>query len=305
MLVYWGDNPDRFKDVFQHYGNGSFNNSGSSNDAFSHLVTNILQPSSQKNLSLVKELVNSSQSLVTPSHTVITNPRQACIVSNGRVDVDLDKLDLNYQPEIPIPNWQSNKEVKPYENLSKLYLDIETSGLDSTSDRVFMVGLLDEQGTRTIFTDPDEKILLTQTLKFLKAHQPDCLVGHNLFDFDLPFLMSRCEPHGVAHPFKLASKAKRITASSFNGKPIEFTPAYWRGTQILDTFQQACIWDKSAAKLTSYGLKPCCLTLKSRDERRLELSNTEIRDCWRRDDLQTLEEYLGYDLEDTQRLADF
>jgi Bifunctional DNA primase/polymerase, N-terminal len=50
------------------------------------------------------------------------DPRNAVTIDGDRVVVDEDKIDLNYQPEIPIPSWQPTKKLKPYESLSKLYL---------------------------------------------------------------------------------------------------------------------------------------------------------------------------------------
>lgn len=234
-----------------------------------------------------------------------TNPRDAIIHKPGRIEVDIDRLDLNYQPTVTKPSWEPTTSVKPYEQLTKLYIDIETTGLDSTIDRVLMVGLMDETGVKTIITDSDEHKILTLSINYLKQHHPKCLIGHNLINFDVPFLATRCRINGISHPFTKASKTTRITSSSVNGQPIEFTPVYWKGTDILDTYQQIAIWDKAAAKLNSYGLKNSVIALGLRDDRRLELSVDRIRECWDNGDLATIQEYLEFDLDDTQLLANF
>ena len=233
------------------------------------------------------------------------NPRLALSHANGRIEVDLDKLDLNYLPSVQTPSWSPTTSVQPYGQLTKLYLDIETTGLHPEVDRVLMVGLMSENGVKTIITDPDEKVLLSQVMEFLRVNKPELLIGHNLFNFDLPFLTARCRINGVPNPFTKAYKTSRITSASVNGQPIEFTPIYWKGTQILDTFQQVAIWDKAAAKLDSYGLKPSVIALGLRDDRRLELDVNQIKQCWDSGDLQTIEDYLVFDLTDTQLLADF
>jgi DNA polymerase, archaea type len=233
------------------------------------------------------------------------NPRNAVIIASGRVEVDLDRLSLDYQPQTLIPQWQPSVELKPYEELTKIYIDIETTGLNPKTDRVLMVGLLDDRGETTILTDPDEKTLLAQTIEHLKQHQPECLIGHNLINFDLPFLADRCRVHNISHPFKKGNKTSRITSSTVNGKPIEFTPIYWNGVNILDTYQQIAIWDKQAAKLDRYDLKSSVIALGLRDDRRLELSVNQIRECWESGDTETIENYLKFDLDDTQLLAEF
>jgi DNA polymerase, archaea type len=233
------------------------------------------------------------------------SPREAITHSPGRVEVVLDRLALSYQPSVSIPTWEPTAELNTYESLSKLYLDIETTGLDANVDRVLMVGLMDDQGNHHIISNQDEKVLLTEVMAYLKANKPQCLIGHNHIAFDIPFLISRSDRHHVRHPFRLANKTGRITSASFHGKPIEFTPVYWKGTDILDTFQQIAIWDKSASKLSGYGLKNSTIALGLRDDRRLELTVNEIRECWDSGDVDRIREYLVFDLEDTKLLADF
>jgi hypothetical protein len=76
-----------------------------------------------------KEIESRKTKTVTKDLKIHSDPRTACSVVAGRVEVDLDKLDLDYQPEIPIPEWKPSAHLEPYEQLSKLYLEIETSGL--------------------------------------------------------------------------------------------------------------------------------------------------------------------------------
>jgi DNA polymerase, archaea type len=233
------------------------------------------------------------------------SPRKAITYNSGKIEVDIDRLALNYQPSVTTPSWEPSTSIKPYEELSKLYLDIETTGLRPEIDRVLMVGFLNDRGETTILTDPDEKTLLDRTIEYLKQHQPECLIGHNLINFDLPFLADRCQSHNISHPFRKGNKTSRITSSTVNGKPIEFTPIYWSGVNILDTYQQIAIWDKQAAKLDRYDLKSSVIALGLRDDRRLELSVNQIRECWESGDTETIENYLKFDLDDTQLLAEF
>jgi len=176
-----------------------------------------------------------------------------------------------------------------------------------------MVGLMSETGFKTIITDPDERVILTRSIEHLKTNKPDCLIGHNLINFDVPFIVTRCRINKIPHPFTKANKTNRITSSSVNGQPnakratkaVEFTPVYWKGTDILDTYQQIAIWDKAAAKLSSYGLKNSVIALGLREDRRLELSVERIRECWETGDLATIQDYLEFDLDDTELLANF
>ncbi|NJN75629.1 MAG: DUF3987 domain-containing protein, partial [Synechococcaceae cyanobacterium RL_1_2] len=233
------------------------------------------------------------------------NPRNALTIAEGKVEVDLERLSLDYIPEIELPQWKPTTKLTPYEDKTKLYLDIETTGLDPNSDRVIMVGILDHLGQSFIFTNDDEAQLLNEFWVYLQSHQPDILITHNGFNFDFPFLIARWKHHRISHSFRSSKQEKTISASSFHGKALTFTPIHWPGTDLVDTFHQICIWDKQAAKLQSYNLKSSVLVLGLRENKRLELSNEKIQHHWRSQDLKTLAEYLLFDLEDTQLLADF
>jgi uncharacterized protein YprB with RNaseH-like and TPR domain len=142
------------------------------------------------------------------------NPREAIVHAPGRMNVDLDRLALSYEPSIPVPSWESTADMNSYESLSKLYVDIETTGLDPQVDRVLMVGLMDNQGNHHIISNQDEKVLLTEVMAYLKTNKPQCLIGHNHIAFDIPFLITRSDRHHVRHPFRLANKTGRITSAS-------------------------------------------------------------------------------------------
>ena len=233
------------------------------------------------------------------------NPRNSITRDGFDIIVDLDKLDLDYTPEITPPAWKPTKILKPYDSISKLYMDIETTGLDPMVCRVTFIGLKDECGVYKIFTNRDEEALLNEFMRWFYNNTPEALILHNGFNFDLPFLIKRFSKYQINHSFRMAEKTSTITASSFNGKPIEYTPVYWNSISIIDTFQQIAIWDKSAAKLEGYGLKNSVIALKLREDRRLELSNAEIQECWKNGDLGQIETYLRYDLDDTELLANF
>jgi len=247
---------------------------------------------------------DSSQETSKTSLFLNRDPREFVKKIDEKLEINIEDLDFDYRSDIVRAHWEPTKKLDPYQNLSIIYLDIETTGLDSQSSRVIMVGLKHGESV-TIFEDAEEKILLQKTLDYLNSTKANILIGHNLFEFDLPFLLTRSNKHQIKHNFKLGEREKTITASSFNGSPIKFTPVYFGNVQIIDTFQQICIWDKSANKLTSYNLKYAVITLGLRDQKRLELSNNEIQDCYKKGDLPTIRTYLTYDLEDTELLANF
>jgi DNA polymerase, archaea type len=233
------------------------------------------------------------------------DPRTVSKIVNGRVEVDIELIDLDYRPRLEIPTWHPTNKFKPYSELTKTILDIETDGLDPDEGRIYMVGMMNEAGVRVIIDDDDEKLLLHRVIQILSKKKPDVLVGHNIFKFDLPFIMRRCQNLGVVHPFKYGKNQSKITSASKNGRFIEFLPIYWNGVDIIDTLQQISIWDKAEAQLERYDLKSSVIALKLRDDSRLEIDTTKIGKMIGDGQSDLVREYLNYDLEDTSLLFEF
>ena len=222
-----------------------------------------------------------------------------------RLVVDEDKLDLGILSQQPIPLWQPTTVVQPYEAVSKLYIDIETLGLDPLTDRIIAVGLRDEQGVSYKISDPNEPWLLQQTLAALRKKAPKLLLGYNHVAFDLPFIIERCRQHRIAHPFKVSAKQKRLRAARIHGKPLLFHQIYAAGMDLIDVYHQVLINDFSSRSLTSYSLKQAALQFGLRQHARLELSHLEIKRLWEVGNLTPILDYLAFDLEDTELIANY
>lgn len=77
-----------------------------------------------------------------------------------------------------------------------LFIDIETSGLDSSSDFVSMIGFFSPDFGIRQFGGP-EALLLQEAREFVLEHQDLVLVSYNGDFFDLPFLKARCAKNSI------------------------------------------------------------------------------------------------------------
>ncbi len=144
--------------------------------------------------------------------------------------------------------------------------------------------------------------MLKQFLTFLNNQKIDILAGHNIFEFDLPFIVSRCEHYKLKHPFKISTNSITLTNTKHNGNEIKFYPYFFKNISIIDTYHLVAMHDFIARKLTSYNLKNATIELGLRDERRLELTADEIKDEYVNGRYEKIIEYLKYDLDDTALL---
>lgn len=126
--------------------------------------------------------------------------------------------------------------------MTKLYLDIETTGLSPTNDKITIIGLL----CNGHFEQFVENINLYPYLvdEFILAHKPTEVVGYNSNNFDIPFmisfgvktldnlkqvdLMHQCHNLGIKGGLK---KTEKILGIERKYEPLNF-------------FQQRALWKK-------------------------------------------------------------
>jgi len=104
-------------------------------------------------------------------------------------------------------------------SLKRVSLDIETDGLDGalfsiavatdTEEKVFLRAEQAPESDLNIHTEPDEKSLLKAFFGWLKAFDPDLIIGWSVVNFDLDYLEKRCKQLYI--PFDMGRGRERST----------------------------------------------------------------------------------------------
>ncbi|MBD2181033.1 ribonuclease H-like domain-containing protein [Planktothrix sp. FACHB-1355] len=235
--------------------------------------------------------------------------REFCQTIDKEIIVEEPALDIFYTDNTPKIEWKPEVSLKPYDQLTKVVLDIETTGLDKERDRIIAIGCMTESGNTQIFMQLDEALLLQEFLDYLQSVNPEVLLTYNGMAFDLPFIITRLNALKIKHPFKQARNSRRIPSAQIFGTPIEVNEILYKNTNHVDAYICVLRWDFIAKSLTlSYSLKNVVLELGLRKERRLTLSHQQIQECWHLGEgssgWETIREYLQFDLEDTKLIAD-
>lgn len=215
-----------------------------------------------------------------------------------------------------IPDWNPTSSPKPWQELRRVCFDIETTGLNPETDRVIAIAGGGPGIGAFVAADADEAKILRQFMATLRAVNPDILIGYNCYKFDLPFVIKRCEKHGIRHPFTISDKPKRLTKAVVAGKPLEVCPIYYnakeRQVSVIDLYPLVVAHDNITAQLESHTLKQAALGFGLRKSPRLELTASEIKRLWENyikegitEPLETILLYLNFDVEDTHLLAEF
>lgn len=154
-----------------------------------------------------------------------------------------------------------------FTDLRRLQVDIETlttPGYDfpnarRKADRIILIALRDSTGWEECLgvDTTDEKAILEEMVRLISDRDPDVIEGHNLFNFDLPYIETRCSMNKVA--LTLGREGRKLQSRPSRFSSGERTLSYRRytawGRHIVDTMHLAQLYDVSHRDLSSYGLK--------------------------------------------------
>ncbi|MBX3070666.1 MAG: hypothetical protein KF883_09240 [Thermomicrobiales bacterium] len=200
------------------------------------------------------------------------------------------------------------KEMR-FEDLRRLQVDIETLSLNPRDEdgAIVMIALKQGDHEELLFLDTDERDLLLRFTEMVQRLDPDVIEGHNVFNFDLPYLVERARRWQV--PLRLGrdgSPPLLREQQRFRAGPVSlpYTQAHVHGRHIVDTFQQLQRFD-TAGRLSSYALKSAIRTLGLEREEREFVAGEEIATLWRNGerDRERLGRYALDDVRDVDLLA--
>src|SRR5215207_4958981 len=176
-----------------------------------------------------------------------------------------------------------------FSNLRRLQIDIETTGLDpqDPDSQIIVVAIKSNAGMEEVlWLQIDEAELLERVTERLREFDPDVIEGHNLFNFDLPFMAARAERFGISlrwgrdgSPVRIGAGTARFKAGALT---MPYTPAYIHGRHVIDTYQQIQRYD-IGGHLSSYGLKQAVEELGLTRSNREFVPGPHIAEVWRHD----------------------
>jgi DNA polymerase, archaea type len=147
-----------------------------------------------------------------------------------------------------------------WDDVRRMQIDLETTGLDPQHDRIFLVAVRDPDGTVDTLEDDDEARLITRLVDRVQAQDPDVIENHNLHGFDLPFLDRRAQLLGiplalgrVGTGLRQRGARRGVTVGSDGGerKVRLIAP----GRELIDTLDAVLRYDFATRDLSGHGLK--------------------------------------------------
>lgn len=152
-----------------------------------------------------------------------------------------------------------------FDELHRMQLDIETysqgkfSNANRPEDRITIIALSDNRGWKHAIhgLHLSEREMLEELVRLITIMDVDVIEGHNIFNFDIPYIMRRAEMLGVTLALGRDGSLPRIfdTRASFAERPVDYTAIEIAGRHIIDTWLLLQAYDVSKRTLDSYGLK--------------------------------------------------
>jgi len=199
------------------------------------------------------------------------------------------------------------------DDLHRLQLDIEVyteSGFPNAErpdDKVIIVALSDNRNWTKLLHLREgigEATLLRELVHDLRKRDPDVIEGHNVFSFDLTYLLDRCNLHDVDFAIGRDGSAPRTYDSSmrFAERTVDYPAVDIVGRHVIDTYFQVMSFDVFSRDLPDYSLKTAARYFDLAPDDRTYIEGTDISKAWR-EDRDTLLDYALDDVVETKRLA--
>lgn len=199
-----------------------------------------------------------------------------------------------------------------YQDIHRLAVDIETActpGYEFSNplrpdDRILSIALMDSRGHSEVLfgSEMEERKMIEALGDRIQSLDPDVLEGHNFFNFDLEYIVSRARMHGLKLRWGRDKSEPRIRRSRFTvaERIIDYTRMEIFGRHIVDTLFLLQYYDVTARELESYNLKSAALHFGISDEERTYVDRGRIQwtfendpDALKRYNLDDVRETLG------------
>ena len=198
-----------------------------------------------------------------------------------------------------------------FDHLRRMQIDLETTGLDSARDRVFLVAIRDPWGAVELLEtrgldDASEADLIRRLVERVAAADPDVIENHNLHGFDIPFLERRARLLGVSLALGRIGSGLRQRAAQRGAAAGDSARRRVRfiapGRELIDTMDAVLRHDFSTRELPGHGLKEVARHLGISGPDRETIPGDRIHQVYLTDPAR-VRRYAAADVEEVAALA--
>jgi DNA polymerase I len=203
-----------------------------------------------------------------------------------------------------------------FTDIHRLQLDIETytshghkfSNARRPEDRITIIALSDSHGWEYAIDGrkKSEREMLIELVSIIRKRDPDVIEGHNIYNFDLPYIITRCDLHGVELAIGRDGSVPRMfdSRTAFAERAVDHTSYDIVGRHVIDTWLLIQAYDVSKRTLESYGLKSVAKHFGFAKEDRIYIQPDRISWYWDNEP-ELLIRYALDDVYETRLLSEY
>jgi DNA polymerase, archaea type len=201
-----------------------------------------------------------------------------------------------------------------FDDVHRLQLDIETfttpphrfSNANREGDQIIIIALSDNRGWHHLIDARklSERQMLQELVRIIREKDPDVIEGHNILNFDLPYITTRCAMHNVSFGIGRDGTPPRSfdARTSFAEHPFEYTATDVAGRHVIDTLLLVQSYDATKRNMESYNLKYVAKYFGFASADRTYIEGEKISWHWQHD-TQHLLEYALDDVKETRLIS--
>jgi len=222
--------------------------------------------------------------------------------------------DLNQQLQIAYP-YRHFREMN-FNDIKRMQFDIETLTTDGyefsnakrEEDSICMISLSDNRGWEECLqlNNPfSEKEMIEKFIEIIQKQDPDVIEGHNIFNFDLPYIEERAKRYKLKLILGRNNAILKKRSSRFNiaDKTISYMKYEIFGRHIIDTFHLVQHYDAIHRDLESYSLKSVARHFGVASQNRVYIEGEKISKTFFSDP-QHLRHYALDDVRETAAISE-
>lgn len=190
----------------------------------------------------------------------------------------------------------------------EVYTEYEFPNPDRDEDRIIIISLSDNKGWEYAIDgrNKSEAEMLRELVKTIRKKDPDIIEGHNIFNFDLDYILKRCYLQGVR--FLVGRDGSEPRTFRGRGKvgdmQVEYTNCYINGRHVIDTFFMLQHYDSKKRLMEEYKLKYASEHLGFTKKDRVFIDASKIDWWWNNKPEETIR-YALDDVYDVKMLSKF
>ncbi len=197
-----------------------------------------------------------------------------------------------------------------FNDVYRMQVDIETytkhrfSNPERVEDRIILISLTDNRGWEYVIDGrrKSEKQMLIEFVEIIRQKDPDIIEGHNILNFDIPYLIKRAELNDVELALGRDGSKPKITTSTYDRETV-FTGIEIYGRHIIDTLILVQLYDFVKREFESYSLKYVSKYFGISSEDRIYIPGEKISWYWDNNP-EALIKYALQDAQETRRLSE-